>query len=286
MARIRTIKPEFFRHSGLYQAEKETKLPLRIAFAGLWTAADREGRFKWDPQNLKLDCLPYDDVDFSRVLDALKTRGWIGFFTTSEGEFGFIPSWSRHQVINNKERSSIIPDPFDTSLVIDREVIACPTRAPRVGGDGKGEGKGREGEQGMEGNTASPVAQGATVPPLVSLPLSGKGHHPERNISQADVDSWAALYPAVDVLAECRKMAGWVQASPDRRKTARGVDRFIHRWLAKAQDQGKGNGSGNGRPKSKQQADSDYFKGRIREELGRADQSPASPDDPDRDIPF
>ena len=42
MARIRTIKPEFFRHADLYEAERETGLPLRLAFAGLWTAADRE----------------------------------------------------------------------------------------------------------------------------------------------------------------------------------------------------------------------------------------------------
>ena len=33
MARIRTIKPDFFRHYDLYQAEKETGLPVRLAFA-------------------------------------------------------------------------------------------------------------------------------------------------------------------------------------------------------------------------------------------------------------
>jgi hypothetical protein len=68
MARIRTIKPEFFRHADLYEAEKETGLPLRLAFAGLWTAADREGRFKWRPRELKLDCLPHDEVDFHACL--------------------------------------------------------------------------------------------------------------------------------------------------------------------------------------------------------------------------
>ena len=73
VARIRTIKPEFFRHAGLFDLEQETGLPLRVAFAGLWTAADREGRFAWKPRELKLDCLPFDLVDFSRVLDALST---------------------------------------------------------------------------------------------------------------------------------------------------------------------------------------------------------------------
>jgi hypothetical protein len=90
LARIRTIKPEFFRHADLYEAEKETGLPLRLAFAGLWTAADREGRFKWRPRELKLDCLPHDDVDFSRVLDALTTRGWLVRYAVDGVEYGAI----------------------------------------------------------------------------------------------------------------------------------------------------------------------------------------------------
>ena len=48
--RIRTVKPEFFTHEGLFDAEKATKLPLRVAFVGLWCAADREGRFRWEPR--------------------------------------------------------------------------------------------------------------------------------------------------------------------------------------------------------------------------------------------
>ena len=64
MARIRTVKPSLFRNEELFNSEKETGLPLRIAFAGLFTAADRDGRFAWKPKELKLDCLPHDDVDF------------------------------------------------------------------------------------------------------------------------------------------------------------------------------------------------------------------------------
>ena len=47
MARIRTIKPGFFRHGDLFDAEQETGLPIRVAYAGLWTACDRKGRFVW-----------------------------------------------------------------------------------------------------------------------------------------------------------------------------------------------------------------------------------------------
>lgn len=156
MARIRTIKPEFFRHSDLYEAERESGLPLRLAFAGLWTAADREGRFKWKPRELKLDCLPHDDVDFSRVLDALATRGWVVRYAVSGVEYGAIPTWQTHQIINNRESASTFPEPNENNMLTRAERVddACPTPLEQVQGEGKGkegEGKGRE-------NT-SPVAE-------------------------------------------------------------------------------------------------------------------------------
>lgn len=130
MARIRTIKPEFFRHEGLFELERETGLPVRLAFAGLWSASDREGRFKWSPKTLKLDCLPFDECDFSRVLDALWTRGFIVKYESSGREFGHIPSWHEHQVINNRESESTLPAP-DAGVLCDR-----PGRGYKPDGDG------------------------------------------------------------------------------------------------------------------------------------------------------
>ena len=150
MARIRTIKPEFFKHEELYEAEIEEKLPLRLAFAGLWCQCDREGRFKWRPNQIKLDVLPYDKCDFSRVLDALATRGFVVEYESDTGDrYGFVPSFLAHQVINNRESQSQLPCPFDASS----------TRDPRGLSMHKGKGKerkGKEGERNKEG--ASDVA--------------------------------------------------------------------------------------------------------------------------------
>ena len=127
MGRIRTIKPDFFKHEGLYDAEVEEGLPLRIAFAGLWTVCDREGRFEWRPRKLKTDVLPYDDVDFSRVLHALTTRGFVVRYTHEGRDYGVVPSFSAHQVINNREKPSEIPSP-DEVIENNEET----TRQPRV----------------------------------------------------------------------------------------------------------------------------------------------------------
>ena len=144
MSRIRTVKPEFFKHYGLYSLEKESSLPVRIAFEGLWTVADREGRFKWCPPELKISCLPYDDVDFSRVLHALTTCDFIRKYTVNGVEYGVIPSFKEHQVINNREKASVLPEPPEVPGP-PRDDHASPTREVHALVEGKGkEGKGKE----------------------------------------------------------------------------------------------------------------------------------------------
>lgn len=140
MPRIRTVKPEFFTNFNLYKAEAETELPLRLSFEGLWIHSDREGRFKWIPEELKIGILPYDNVDFSRVLDALWTRGFVEKYAVNGVEYGVIPSFSDHQVINNKERDSILPIPNENNILTREERVtdARTTRDVRKGKERKG----------------------------------------------------------------------------------------------------------------------------------------------------
>jgi hypothetical protein len=111
MARIRTIKPEFFRHEALYEAEVSSGLPLRVAFAGMFTVADREGRFKWHPRVLKLDVMPFDEVNFADVLEALVTHGFLVKYQVGADMFGHIPNFLKHQHVNQRELDSVIPAP-------------------------------------------------------------------------------------------------------------------------------------------------------------------------------
>ncbi len=142
--RIRTIKPEFFNHEDLYDLEKEKKLPLRLAFIGLWCAADREGRFKWEPRRLGIQIMPYESLDFSRVLDALAARGYIIKYTSGGRDYGWIPKFLKHQIINNREKFSDLPIPPHD--VENQELDASGTRGARDDDADTGEGKGREGK--------------------------------------------------------------------------------------------------------------------------------------------
>lgn len=105
------MKPEFFKHSGLYQAEVESGLPLRLAFEGLWTVADREGRFRWKAPELKLEVLPYDAVDFGAVLAALERYGFARRYIVGGKDYGVIDSFSDHQTFHPHEAKSTLPTP-------------------------------------------------------------------------------------------------------------------------------------------------------------------------------
>lgn len=71
------------------------------------------------------------------------------------------------------------------------------------------------------------------TPPIITLPLNDGSEYP---ISQNEFNEWLMLYPAVDVLAELRKMRGWLQANVAKRKTKKGIQRFVVNWLSREQD--------------------------------------------------
>jgi predicted phage replisome organizer len=70
-------------------------------------------------------------------------------------------------------------------------------------------------------------------PSVITITLNDKSEYP---IYQSMIDEWNELYPNVDVLQELRKMKGWSNANPAKRKTKKGIQRFINAWLAREQD--------------------------------------------------
>lgn len=72
-----------------------------------------------------------------------------------------------------------------------------------------------------------------TEPSVITITLNDKSEYP---IYQSMVDEWNELYPNVDVLQELRKMKGWSNANPAKRKTKKGIQRFINAWLSREQD--------------------------------------------------
>lgn len=78
-----------------------------------------------------------------------------------------------------------------------------------------------------------PEPQADSEPPAIFLPLNTG---PEFAITPAKVAEFAELYPAVLIMAELRKMRGWLLNNPTKRKTKGGILRYVNTWLAKEQD--------------------------------------------------
>ena len=58
----------------------------------------------------------------------------------------------------------------------------------------------------------------------------------EYEVSEADVIEWQRSYKSIDVCAELDRMRQWCDANPAKRKTSRGIKRFINAWLSRAND--------------------------------------------------
>ncbi len=61
--------------------------------------------------------------------------------------------------------------------------------------------------------------------------LKGGGEH---EVDGLELRILKEAYPRVDVEDQLRRMAEWCRANPHRRKTERGVKRFINAWLQRS----------------------------------------------------
>lgn len=106
MAYIRTIKATFFTSDDIVFLS-----PLaRLLYIALWTEADREGRLYWRPGNFKLRFLPGDNCDIHALCEELLESGLVVTYVVDGKTYAEIPTFTRHQSINVRERKSILPE--------------------------------------------------------------------------------------------------------------------------------------------------------------------------------
>jgi hypothetical protein len=149
MARIRTIKPGFFKNEEL----AELSFPSRLLFIGLWTQADKEGRLEDRPKRLKAEIFPYDSVNTDELLSKLQSAGFIVRYKIEDAGLGElkliqINNFSKHQRFTGSEADSESEFPAPLKEGNTLETFGNTLETPRTTGkEGKGmEGKGKEGD--------------------------------------------------------------------------------------------------------------------------------------------
>lgn len=136
MARIRTIKPEFWTDEDMSEVSEAACL-LAI---GLLNYADDEGYFNANPKLIKAAIFPIREQSGSIqvLMRELSSVGYISLFSSHDGKiYGLVNNFAKHQVIN-KAKKSIIRD-----LCILPYEYGTDTEQLPHGREGKGkEGKG------------------------------------------------------------------------------------------------------------------------------------------------
>lgn len=160
MARIRTIKPEFFRDEILNDLEGDyPHLRPMLVFAALWGHCDKQGVFEWNPRQLALDILPFlwsdtSGAELSETLDLLYKVDRCIKYEHAGKWWGYIPTFSEHQRITGKEGTEPpkYPPPPDLEKGTHRGHNGDTPETRR----GSQEGKGREGRGKGKGKETPP----------------------------------------------------------------------------------------------------------------------------------
>ena len=92
MARIRSIKPEFWTSEQIM----ECSLNARLLFIGLWNFADDLGRLPISPKMIKASIFPGDDISIEIILgmvNELSKNGLLLVYRVEDRDYLQIKGW-------------------------------------------------------------------------------------------------------------------------------------------------------------------------------------------------
>ena len=146
MARIRTVKPEFWTSEQVTDCSTNA----RLLFIGIWNFCDDRGVIPFKPKEIKGKVFPNDDIlstDVRRMIDELVNSDLLGVFQGPDGqEYLWVTGWRKHQRIDRP--SYKYPEP-PAEIQPRTGQLLLPIRRTFDEGhppEGKGrEGKGKEG---------------------------------------------------------------------------------------------------------------------------------------------
>ncbi len=198
-----------------------------LFYRRLMSVVDDFGRFSANPTLLRATCYPLklDSVkedSIKKHLTECADAGLIVLYTVEAKMFLELQDF--RQQMRAKESKYPPPDCRMRSGCVADDAHPIANAHLDVFGDGD------EVDISSERLTHSePVDE----PSGFEIPLNDGSEHA---VAARTLQEWANSFPAVDVEQELRSMRAWCLANRAKRKTKRGVESFIVRWLQKAQD--------------------------------------------------
>lgn len=153
MARIRTVKPEFWTSEQV----AECSPTARLLFIGLWNFCDDGGVHPDSPKRIKMEIFPADDLtvaDIGRMVDELIQHGLLQRYSVDGESYLHVTGWSKHQKVDKPNFR--YPSPNAPGAVAENSPRGRRTGADRSPPESKGrEGSLREGKESQTTAAAS-----------------------------------------------------------------------------------------------------------------------------------
>lgn len=227
MSRIRTIKPEFFTDE-----EIAACTPLaRLLFVGLWTLADRDGRLEDRPARIKVQTLPYDQVDADDLLAELERGRFVIRYEVDGRRYLQIRTFGDHQRPNLREPASTIPPVPGTFVPVSGTLEHVSARVRTCDAVPRTCRNAREGEREGEGERESLQAADELDLPCIQ---SKKSPTPTAwrltDAAAAELGAPYGMSPA-EVLEVARDYAAKVAAGERKPYTVAGVRGGLVEWV-------------------------------------------------------
>lgn len=173
------------------------------------------------------------ESQIQKAIDDLASMGIIHLYYVDGESYLCFPNWDKHQRIQAKKRK--FPEPPKELQEAWKSEENGESRCVTVSHGMSPPESNPNPNPNTNPIDATHLAQSDSVA-VIALPLNDGT---EQAVTQEEIDKWCGLYPAVDVMAELRKMVGWLDANPKKRKTKRGIGQFINGWLSREQDRGR-----------------------------------------------
>jgi hypothetical protein len=201
MARIRTIKPEFWTDGDMLKISRDA----RLFYIGLWNFADDRGVLEYDLVSIKARIFPGDKVDIQKLLAELSKIGKVMTYEVENKSYLLVKNLANHQVID-RPRKSIYPLPEGYQLK-SIEIM--------LGKEGKG--KERKGK-----DSTPPLSDEDFLKSLKTNPAY-QGIDIDREL--AKMDAWIATKPGKQKTR--RFIVNWLNRIDRPVKTKAGIESYI-----------------------------------------------------------
>ena len=244
-----------------------SKLPFMKFYTGDWYSGTKTLNHRVKGYYVDLLCLMWEKSDGTYLADARELANlWSipnDYFDQNQN-----PEWDKqvesilNELVNaeciscKKLRGKLIFELFQKRIYEDKKELMLNAKRQALHrsnalsncpSNGEITEKSRHRSQKLEvikdKDVSSELDLNTNPPPEPFLTFKTNGPIKTWVLSKARLSQLKELYPGADVELQCRRAQDWCERESSRRKTAKGMDRFLCTWLGREQNRFHQNGS-------------------------------------------